>query len=115
VSGIGLAFGPVAAGLILERWSWHAVFLVNVVLAVLVLVLTPRFVTESRQPGRHLDPPGLVLAVLAIGALNYGLVEGGHTGFGTTHATTAFAVAAASLAAFVVHEARTRTPMLKLR
>ncbi|MEU1616796.1 MFS transporter [Streptomyces sp. NPDC005722] len=115
VSGIGLAFGPVAAGLILERWSWHAVFLVNVVLAVLVLVLTPRFVTESRQPGRHLDPPGLVLAVLAIGALNYGLVEGGHTGFGTGRAITAFAVAAASLVAFVVHEARTRTPMLKLR
>ncbi|WUD77689.1 MFS transporter [Streptomyces sp. NBC_00510] len=114
VSGIGLAFGPVAAGLILEHWSWHAVFLVNVVLAVLVLVLTPRFVTESRQAGRHLDPPGLVLAVASIGALNYGLIEGGHTGFGTAKAITAFAVAAAALVAFVVHEARTRTPMLKL-
>ncbi|WP_431968085.1 MFS transporter [Actinacidiphila sp. bgisy160] len=115
VSGVGLAAGPVAAGLILERWSWHAVFLVNVALAVLVLVLTPRFVTESRQPGRHLDPPGLVLAVLAIGALNYGLIEGGHSGFGTARAVTAFAVAAVSLVAFVIHEARTRTPMLKLR
>ncbi|MGW3244080.1 MFS transporter [Streptomyces sp. NPDC001070] len=115
VSGVGLAFGPVAAGLILERWSWHAVFLVNVALVVLVLLLTPRFVTESRQPGRHLDPPGLVLGVAAIGALNYGLIEGGHTGFGSTKSITAFTVAAASLAVFVMHEARTRTPMLKLR
>lgn len=115
VSGIGLALGPLAAGLILEAWSWHAVFLVNVVLAVLVLVMTPRYVTETRQPGRHLDPPGLVLAVVAIGTLNYGLIEGGHAGFGAGHVITAFVTAAASLLAFVGHEARTRTPMLNLR
>ncbi|MFJ5214139.1 MFS transporter [Streptomyces sp. NPDC088354] len=115
VSGIGLAFGPVAAGLILERFSWNAVFLVNVVLAVVVLLLTPRFVTESRHPGRHLDPPGLVLAVIAIGALNYGLVQGGHSGYGTWQASGAFVLAAVALAAFVAHESRTRTPMLNLR
>ncbi|MEV6654687.1 MFS transporter [Streptomyces sp. NPDC051219] len=115
VSGIGLAFGPIAAGLILERFSWHAVFLVNVALTVVVLLLTPRFVAESRHPGRHLDPPGLVLAVAAIGFLSFGLIEGGHVGFGTPMAVGAFAVAAVSLVTFILFEARTRTPMLNLR
>ncbi|MET8950720.1 MFS transporter [Streptomyces sp. NPDC004393] len=115
VSGIGLGAGPIAAGLILERYSWHAVFLVNVVLAAVVLLLTPRFVAESRHPGRHLDPPGLVLGVAAIGALNYGVIDGGHSGFGSARAVGAFVVAALALVALVVVEARTRTPMLKLR
>jgi DHA2 family multidrug resistance protein-like MFS transporter len=115
VSGIGLGFGPIAAGVILERYSWHAVFLVNVVLAAIVLLLAPRFVAESRYPGRHLDPPGLVLGVAAIGALNYGVIDGGHSGFGSTRAVWAFVVAALALVAFILVEARTRTPMLKLR
>ncbi|MER8184516.1 MFS transporter [Kitasatospora sp. NPDC094015] len=115
VSGIGLAIGPLSAGVILEQFSWHAVFLVNVVLGVLVLLLTPFFVTESRQPGRHLDPPGLVVGVLAIGALNYAVIEGGHDGYGQPKSLWAFAFAAAAIAAFVLIEARTRTPMLHLR
>ncbi|MGI5133341.1 MULTISPECIES: MFS transporter [unclassified Streptomyces] len=115
VSGIGLGFGPVAAGVILERYSWHAVFLVNVVLAAIVLLLTPRFVAESRHPGRHLDPPGLVLAIAAIGALNYGVIDGGHSGFDSARALWAFVVAALALVALILVEARTRTPMLKLR
>ncbi|MGW2691020.1 MFS transporter [Streptomyces sp. NPDC001296] len=115
VSGIGLGVGPIAAGAILERYSWHAVFLVNVGLAAVVLLLTPRFVAESRHPGRHLDPPGLVLGVAAIGALNYGVIDGGHSGFGSARAVGAFVVAALALVALVLVEARTRTPMLKLR
>ncbi|MFF7185030.1 MFS transporter [Streptomyces sp. NPDC008222] len=115
VSGIGLGVGPIAAGVILERYSWHAVFLVNVVLAAVVLLLTPRFVAESRHPGRHLDPPGLVLGVAAIGALNYGVIDGGHSGFGSARAVWAFVVAALALVALILVEARTRTPMLKLR
>ncbi|MFJ1703763.1 MFS transporter [Kitasatospora sp. NPDC088346] len=115
VSGVGLAIGPLSAGLILEAFSWHAVFLVDVVLGLAVLVLTPFFVTESRQPGRHLDPPGLVLAVVAIGSLNYAVIEGGHGGYGRPAALWSFVLAAVALAAFVAVELRTRTPMLRLR
>ncbi|MEU9132507.1 MFS transporter [Kitasatospora sp. NPDC048540] len=115
VSGVGLAVGPLAAGLILQHHSWHAVFLVDVVLGAAVLLLTPFLVTESRSPGRHLDPPGLVLAVVAIGALNYTVIEGGHGGYGQPKALGAALLAAAALAAFIAVEIRTRTPMLNLR
>jgi DHA2 family multidrug resistance protein-like MFS transporter len=114
VSGIGLALGPIIAGVILEHYSWHAVFLVNVVVTVIVLVLTFPFVSESRHLGRHLDPPGMLLGVVAIGCLNYGLIEGGYAGFGASRAIWAFAVAAVSLVAFILLEAFTIKPMLKL-
>jgi MFS family permease len=42
------------------------------------------FIPDSRSAGRRLDPPGLVLGVLAIGALCYGVIRGGNEGYATT-------------------------------
>jgi DHA2 family multidrug resistance protein-like MFS transporter len=106
VSGVGLAIGPLTAGLLLEVFSWHSVFLVNVVLAGAVLVLTPAFVADSRQPARRLDLPGLVLAIVAIASLNYAVIAG---------AGAAFALSAAAILAFVAVEARSPAPMVHLR
>jgi DHA2 family multidrug resistance protein-like MFS transporter len=115
VSGVGLAIGPLTAGLLLEAFSWHSVFLVNVALALVVLALTPAFVTDSRHPHRRLDRPGLLLAIVAIAALNYAVIEGGHDSFAATKVLAAFAVAAIAALVFVWVEARSRTPMLHLR
>ena len=114
ISGVGLAIGPLSAGLLLEAFSWHSVFLVTVVLAVVVLVLTPALVPDSRHPHRRLDAPGLVLAIAAIGALNYAVIEGGHHGFADTDVVVAFVVAAVAALAFVSVESRSRTAMLHL-
>jgi len=114
VSGVGLAIGPLTAGLLLEAFSWHSVFLVNIVLAVAVLLLTPGFVADSRHRGRHLDPPGLVLAIVAIASLNFAVIQGGHDGFGAAAVVAAFAVAVVAAIAYVGVEVRSRTPMLHL-
>ena len=114
VSGVGLAIGPLTAGLLLEAFSWHSVFLVNVGLALVVLALTPAFVADSRQPQRRLDAPGLLLAIVAIAALNYAVIEGGHDSFAATKVLAAFAAAGVAAAAFIFVEARSRTPMLHL-
>ena len=114
VSGVGLAIGPLTAGLLLEAFSWHSVFLVNVGLAVVVLALTPAFVADSRHPHRRLDAPGLLLAIVAIAALNYAVIEGGHDSFAATKVLAAFAAAGIAAMAFIAVEARSRTPMLHL-
>jgi MFS family permease len=115
ISGVGLAIGPLSAGLLLEAFSWHSVFLTNVVLAVAVLALTPAFVPDSRHPGRRLDAPGLLLAIAAIGALNYAVIEGGHRAFTAGDVLAAFAVAGLAALAFVAVESRSRRAMLHLR
>jgi DHA2 family multidrug resistance protein-like MFS transporter len=114
MSGVGLAVGPLAAGGLLQAFSWHSVFLVNVVLAVVVLVLTPGLVPDSRHPHRRLDLPGLLLAITAIAPLNYAVIEGGHNSFGRTDVVAALALAALGTIAFVAVETRSRTAMLHL-
>src|SRR5882672_8351335 len=76
-SSITSAIGPVAGGWLIEHVSWRAVFFLNVPLAVLVLVLSLRFMDESRDSSRtsRIDWAGAALAVLGLGGAVFGLLE----------------------------------------
>src|SRR5687767_11665020 len=50
LSGVTTALGPVLGGFLVENVSWRAAFLINVPLAVAVLLITARYVPESRDP-----------------------------------------------------------------
>src|SRR5262249_17986022 len=49
-SAIMSAAGPVLGGWLIEHVSWRAVFFLNIPLAVVVMVLSVRFMPESRDP-----------------------------------------------------------------
>src|SRR6184192_3935705 len=70
-SAITTAIGPVAGGWLIEHVSWRAVFFVNVPLAAIVIGLSVRFVSESRDASRtsSIDWTGAALAVLGLGGL----------------------------------------------
>src|SRR3954449_12517971 len=53
VSGLAIAIGPLAGGLLLEHFWWGSVFLVNVPLGVLALVAGRVLLSESRGPARR--------------------------------------------------------------
>ena len=55
LAGIGGTLGVVAGGVLVDSAGWEWIFFVNVPVALLGLIATPRFVTESRRAGR----PGL--------------------------------------------------------
>src|SRR5467141_3866863 len=76
-SAITTAIGPVIGGWLIERVSWRAAFFVNVPLAAIVLVLSLRFMDESRDPSRtaRVDWSGAALAVVGLGGLVFGLLE----------------------------------------
>lgn len=115
-SGIGLAAGPIISGILLNHFSWHAIFLANPVLAVIALALTIPVVAESRQAGAgRLDLAGVALGTLTIAALVYGLIEGGHQGYTSPKILTAFAISAIAAVALVVTELRVPAPMLDVR
>lgn len=114
-SAISGAIGPVLGGALAQAVSWRLVFLINVPLALAVLVITLRFVDESRDEdaGTHIDFGGAALVTLGLGSLVYsliGLQEG-------THQTWMYAVFAASLvvlALFLMYETRVAKPMVPL-
>ncbi|MFB7584118.1 MFS transporter [Streptomyces hydrogenans] len=116
ISGIGLAAGPVAGGVLTEAFGWPAIFLVNLPIGAILLLVGVRHLDESRNPNAPaIDIPGTVLSVLAVGALTYGLIEGGAVGWTSPVILGSFTAAAILLAAFVVVEARSSAPMLPLR
>ncbi|MGK5555365.1 MFS transporter [Actinomadura kijaniata] len=115
-SGIGLAAGPLAGGVLVDAFGWPAIFLVNVPIGVALLLVGLRVLGESRNPNApRIDVPGTVLSVLGVGALTYGLIEGGSRGWTSPVILGGFAAAVVLLAVFVVVEGRGATPMLPLR
>lgn len=114
-SGIGLAAGPVAGGVLTDAFGWPAIFVVNLPIGVVLLLVGPRYLAESRNPSASaIDVPGTVLSVLAVGVLTYGLIEGGARGWTSPVILGSFVAAAILFAAFLSVEARHSTPMLPL-
>ena len=115
-SGIGLAAGPLAGGILVDAFGWPAIFLVNAPVGAVLLLAGLRVLGESRNPAAPaIDLPGTVLSVLGLGALTYGLIEGGSRGWTSPVILGSFAAAVVVLAVFVVVEGRRSAPMLPLR
>ncbi|GAA1943642.1 MFS transporter [Kitasatospora viridis] len=75
---VSAALGPLIGGSIVQWLSWPFLFAVNVPIGLFVLFVTARRVPESVAAGAagRIDWAGAVLAVLALFALNYGLLTG---------------------------------------
>lgn len=116
LSGIGLAAGPVAGGVLTEAFGWPAIFLVNLPIGVVLLLVGLRSLEETRNPNApRIDVPGTALSVLAVGTLTYGLIEGGARGWTSPLILGSFAASAILIAAFIAVESRRSAPMLPLR
>ena len=115
-SAMTAAIGPVTGGWLIEHVSWRAVFFLNVPLAVMVVVLSWRFMDESRDPSRtaRIDWGGAALAVLGLGGVVFALLEWPTRGAGDPFVLAAMLIGTLSLALFVAVERRTANPMLPL-
>jgi EmrB/QacA subfamily drug resistance transporter len=117
VAGLGIAVGPVAGGWLIERFDWTWVFLVNLPIVVIALAAARPLVPASRDPEQsRLDPIGAVLSTAGLGLLTWAIIEaGGERGWTDDVTLGAFGVALAALAALVVWELHTPSPMLDVR
>jgi EmrB/QacA subfamily drug resistance transporter len=116
IGAVAPALGPPLGGWLAEI-DWRLVFLINLPIAAVALVLTARYVPESRDPeaARGLDWTSAVLGVLALGGLTVALVGGGG-GEGSellvAVVPVAAVVAVATGAAFVWWQHRAADPMV---
>ncbi|MEH0624209.1 MFS transporter [Streptomyces stelliscabiei] len=114
-SGIGLAVGPLLAGVLLDSFSWHAVFVSNTVLGVITLLVAVPFAAESLAPDGRLDVAGALLGTLTIASLVYALIQGGQDGYTAGPVLAAWVAAAVGAVVFVAVELRVAAPMLDVR
>jgi EmrB/QacA subfamily drug resistance transporter len=116
VAGGAAFLGLLVSGLILEAWSWPAVFGLNVVLAAVAIAGTLKYVPESADSGvPRLDLSGALLAVIGLVALVFSIIEAPEQGWASARTLSGLAAGAAVLAGFVWWELRRRAPMLDPR
>jgi EmrB/QacA subfamily drug resistance transporter len=114
--GLSMALGPVIGGLLVDSVGWRGIFWVSIPVGIAAIVLTARFVPESRAPRpRRPDPGGQALIIVMLGSLTYAIIEGPGLGWRAPVIIALFAIAAAALAVFVAYEARHAEPVLDPR
>jgi MFS transporter, DHA2 family, multidrug resistance protein len=111
----GGAIGPVAGGLLLERFWWGSVFLLALPVMALLLLLGPRVLPEFRDPGAgRLDLVSAGLSLAAILAVIYGLKQTAQDGFGLVPGLSVLAGLAVGLV-FLRRQVTRADPMIDLR
>jgi DHA2 family methylenomycin A resistance protein-like MFS transporter len=111
-AAVASAAGPVVGG-VLTLLSWRAIFFINLPIGAATLALLAGVLPSPRR-ATPFDWFGQATAVLGIGGLTYGLIEGGAQGFAAPNVLAALIIAALALVAFVVAQARGAHPMVPL-
>lgn len=113
VFGVAAVAGPSLGAFLVEHVGWQTVFWVNLPIGAAALIMISAFLHEHVEKRSHqVDYLGSLLMMLAIASLMLVLVQGGSLPRPITIAACITGVAL--LAALLVHEARTREPMLPL-
>ncbi|ANB06302.1 MFS transporter [Streptomyces ambofaciens] len=114
VVGISMAAGPLVGGVLVESVGWRSIFWVNLPVGLAALLLTLRFVPESRAPrARRPDPLGQLMVIVLFGSLTYAIIEAPGAGFARV---LPFAVVAlAALLGLLWYEPRRAEPLIDLR
>jgi len=115
-TGIAAVTGPLAGGQIIDVASWRWIFAINVpfviaTLALVVIAVPARTLGEER---RSVDWLGGLLCALGLAGPVYALIRQPDLGWGAPGVMLPLLGGFALLALFLLHEARTRDPMLPL-
>jgi EmrB/QacA subfamily drug resistance transporter len=114
---LGGTLGYVISGVLTDLASWRWIFYINVPVAVLVLVLLPGLVAESRMVrDRHarLDVAGAITATGGLFAIVYGLLQAAEHPWGSARVLVPLVAGVLLLTAMVLVERRAKNPLIPL-
>ncbi|OBK74078.1 MFS transporter [Mycobacterium sp. 1274761.0] len=112
-AAMSTAIGPILGGVLTDTAGWRYIFWLNIPVGFLALLMTYRYLPESRDHGAsRIDVRGQTLAVVGLAALTVVLVEG--RSMSASGVAVLALCAVASMAAFVHSQRRSATPMLPL-
>jgi EmrB/QacA subfamily drug resistance transporter len=116
IAGSGAAIGVLAGGVLTEYAGWEWIFFVNVPIGLAALFLVPLFVRESRADDmlRHFDTAGAVTVTASLMLLVYGLTQSTNIGWSSPRTIGVLVASVVLLAAFIVIEMRSRSPLVPL-
>lgn len=113
--GVGLAFGPILAGVLVEAYGWRSIFVSGTLIGGLSLLFGVPRMHESRDPdAAGVDWPGTLSFTAALVALTWGILQAPQSGWASPLVWGLLLVAVLALLLFIVLEGRVKRPMLDL-
>lgn len=115
-----ISLGPLVGGYLVDDFNWHLIFDINVPIGILVILLSLFLQKEwkSEVKGKF-DWPGFISIAVFMPATVYALAHGNSpnnpAGWSSPVVIGCFAVAAVTLAVFIVTELRSKDPLLNIR
>lgn len=112
---LGFTVGMVSGGVLTDTLGWRSTMGLLAGAAVVVLLLAPKLLTESRTPDRpKLDVPGAVTVTGGLLSLIYSLSTAAEHGFGRVDVQVTLVLGVVLLGAFAVVESRSAAPLVSL-
>jgi len=113
--GLGIAIGPIAGGLLLSRFWWGSIFLVNVPIVAIGFIGAVVLVPDSKNPdAKRPDPVGALLSIAGLGLLLWAIIEGPAEGWTSGIVLGVGLASLVVLGSFFAWEAHSSHPMLSL-
>lgn len=112
VVSISTAAGPLLGGVLTTGIGWRWIFFVNVPIGIVAVIVTLRYVSESKPPqARRVDVAGFAVFTVGLVSLVYGLIRASEHGWTNTVSLVAFALSAVLLVSFPFVERAVKQPM----
>lgn len=116
-AGLGAVAGPALGSLLIEAWSWRAIFLLNVPLCILILAIAPKLLRESKDPSAsgRVDLLGIPIGTAAIGLVMFAIVQSESWGVGDGRIIALFITGLAMVPVLIWRSARHPEPLINLQ
>jgi EmrB/QacA subfamily drug resistance transporter len=116
VVGVSMAAGPLIGGLLVDSVGWRSIFWVNLPIGLAALLLTWRYVPESRAAkARRADPAGQLLVIALLASLTYAIIEAPEAGWLSPLTLSLLGASLLSLVGLILYEPRRAEPLIDLR
>ena len=115
-SSIGAVFGPIIGGALLEQFSWHSAFLINVPFAIIAagLFLLPES-KLSKEKSHSWDIPSTILSIAGMIGLVWSIKEFSKEGLADIIPWVVIVLAITMIVIFVKRNLSSSDPMLDVR
>jgi EmrB/QacA subfamily drug resistance transporter len=116
VSGLSMAMGPVAGGILIGSVGWRGIFWANIPVGLAAISLTALLIPDSKaEKGRRADPAGQILVITMLGSLAYAIIQGPSFGWVSPQIIAFFLLSLTALGILLKYEPRRPEPLIDFR
>ncbi len=114
-----VSLGPTLGGYLIDRFSWHTIFDINVPVGLVAIIAATIIIRERRsEEARDFDLPGFISLAAFLTALLLALANGNSAwntgGWTSPYILTCFAIALIGLVAFLITEFTVEHPLIEI-